>query len=199
MNSIKMLPINNKFPQNIFKKSLINILNHKPQETSSINTFLPSPVSDINIRKQDIIGTKHDSIDTKDIIVTKNDSIDLILEPVFIELDGTITCVGSITLDIGVWIIVYGINFTTGSGDTNGANIYRKQYGISDNLENIPLTNKNDISQLCVVTYQKPYFENGSVLIVTNTESKTYYLLGSILATGESLVFGGNISATKIA
>jgi hypothetical protein len=188
-----MLPINNKFPQNIFKKSLSNIL-----DTSSIKTALPniSP-NTLNINTNTNTNTEKQTNITKENSIGYN--INYIFEPVCITLDGAITCAGSITLDIGVWIINYGINFTTGSGDTNGANIYRIQYGISDNQENIPFTNKTDISKLCVVTFQKPYFENGSVFIATNTESKTYYLLSSILATGETLVFGGNISATRIA
>ena len=160
MNSIQMLPINNKFPQNIFKKSLSNIL-----DTSSIKTTLP-------IISPNTLNTNTYANADKQKTIPKENSIgyniNSIFEPVCITLDGTITCTGSITLDIGVWIINYGINFTTGSGDTNGANIYRIQYGISDNQENIPLTNKTDISKLCVVTFQKPYFENGSVFIATN-------------------------------
>jgi hypothetical protein len=58
----------------------------------------------------------------------------------------------------------------------------------------------NDSSELTVVNYNKPFYNNGLVKVVTNTEpNKIYYLLGSILATGEGLVFGGNISATRIA
>lgn len=123
----------------------------------------------------------------------------VIFEPVLIQLNGIIHSSGSITLDAGVWIITYGVNFTTGSGDINGANIYRIRYGLSENTDTIELTNINDISQLKVVTFTKPFYMNGLVQMVTITEPKTYYLLGSILATGESLVFGGNISAMKIA
>ena len=122
------------------------------------------------------------------------------LEPVLITLDGTIHTVGSITIDVGVWIIAYGVNFTNGSGDINGANISRIEYGLSENTESIALDSLNDVSELTVVTYNKPYYNNGLVKIVTNVETnKTYYLLGGILATGEGLVFGGNISATRIA
>jgi hypothetical protein len=122
------------------------------------------------------------------------------LEPVSITLDGTIHTVGSITIDIGVWIITYGVNFSNGSGDVNGANISRMEYGLSENTENIALDSLNDISELTVVNYNKPFYNNGLVKIVTNTETnKKYYLLGGILATGEGLVFGGNISATRIA
>ena len=122
------------------------------------------------------------------------------LEPVLITLDGKIHTVGSISIDVGVWIITYGVNFTNGSGDINGANISRIQYGLSENTETISLTTMNDCSELTVVNYNKPFYNNGLVKIVTNMEkNKTYYLLGSILATGEGLVFGGNISATRIA
>ena len=123
------------------------------------------------------------------------------LEPVLITLDGKIHTVGSISINVGVWIITYGVNFTNGSGDINGANISRIQYGLSENTETISLTSSmNDSSELTVVNYNKPFYNNGLVKVVTNTDStKTYYLLGSILATGEGLVFGGNISATRIA
>ena len=122
------------------------------------------------------------------------------LEPVLITLDGKIHTVGSITIDIGVWIVTYGVNFTNGSGDINGANISRIQYGLSENTETIELGSMNDTSELTVVNYNKPFYNNGLVKIVTNMETtKQFYLLGSILATGEGLVFGGNISATRIA
>lgn len=122
------------------------------------------------------------------------------LEPISITLDGNIHTVGSITIDVGVWIITYGVNFTNGSGDINGANISRIKYGLSENTESIALDSLNDISELTVVNYNKPFYNNGLVKVVTNTETKkTYYLLGGILATGEGLVFGGNISATRIA
>jgi hypothetical protein len=43
-------------------------------------------------------------------------------------------------------------------------------------------------------------FGDAKQKFMNNTETKkTYYLLGSILASGEGLVFGGNISATRIA
>jgi hypothetical protein len=87
-----------------------------------------------------------------------------------------------------------------GSGDINGANISRIKYGLSENTESIALDSLNDISELTVVNYNKPFYNNGLVKVVTNTETKkTYYLLGGILATGEGLIFGGNISATRIA
>jgi len=123
------------------------------------------------------------------------------LEPVSISLDGTIHTVGSITIDVGVWLITYGVNFNNGSGMIDGANISRIQYGLSENTNAITLTTSlNDISELTVVNYNKPFYANGLVQVVTNTETnKIYYLLGSILAVGEGLVFGGNISATRIA
>ena len=123
------------------------------------------------------------------------------LEPVLITLDGTIHTVGSITIDVGVWLITYGVNFNNGSGYIDGANISRIQYGLSENTNTISLTTSlNDISELTVVNYTKPFYANGLVQVVTNTEpNKIYYLLGSILAVGEGLVFGGNISATRIA
>ena len=121
-------------------------------------------------------------------------------EPVSITLDGNIHTVGNITIDVGVWIITYGVNFTNGSGDVTGANISRIQYGLSENTETISLSSMNDMSELTVVNYNKPFYNTGLVQVVTNTETKkTYYLLGSILASGEGLVFGGNISATRIA
>ena len=125
----------------------------------------------------------------------------VILEPMLISLDGNMYTLGSINIDVGVWIITYGINFTNGSGDVNGANISRIQYGLSENMNTISLTTSlNDISELTVVNYNKPFYANGLVQVVTNTETnKIYYLLGSILAIGEGLVFGGNISATRIA
>jgi hypothetical protein len=122
------------------------------------------------------------------------------LEPVLISLDGVIHTVGSITLDVGVWIITYGVNFTNGSGMIDGANISRIQYGLSENTDTISLSSLNDTSELTVVNYNKPFYANGLVHVITNTEpNKIYYLLGSILAVGEGLVFGGNISATRIA
>lgn len=121
------------------------------------------------------------------------------LEPVLISLDGAIHTVGSINLDVGVWIITYGVNFTNGSGHIDGANISRIQYGLSENTDTISLS-LNDISELTVVNYNKPFYTNGLVHVVTNTETnKIYYLLGGILAVGEGLVFGGNLSATRIA
>ena len=121
-------------------------------------------------------------------------------EPVSITLDGNIHMVGNITIDVGVWIITYGVNFTNGSGDVTGANISRIQYGLSENTETISLSSMNDMSELTVVNYNKPFYNTGLVQVVTNTETnKIYYLLGSILASGEGLVFGGNISATRIA
>jgi hypothetical protein len=126
---------------------------------------------------------------------TKN----ITLEPVLISLDGAIHTVGSINLDVGVWIITYGVNFTNGSGHIDGANISRIQYGLSENTDTISLS-LNDISELTVVNYNKPFYANGLVQVVTNTETnKIYYLLGGILAVGEGLVFGGNLSATRIA
>ena len=121
-------------------------------------------------------------------------------EPVLISLDGVIHTVGSISLDIGVWMLTYGVNFTNGSGHIDGANISRIQYGLSENANTISLNSLNDMSELTVVNYNKPFYANGLVQVVTNIESnKQYYLLGSILAVGEGLVFGGNISATRIA
>ena len=207
MNLIKILPINNKFSKNKLNNtfnSLLNILNKPkqdrtntpPPEISSTKTIFENENESIN-------NTETQNIDSLKIIPSIEErigySINPIFESVLIPLDGILTCNGSITLDVGVWIITYGINFTTGSGDINGANIYRIQYGISDNIENIPITNINDFSQLCVVTFVKPFYVNGCVSVVRNTEPKTYYLLGSVLAKGESLVFGSNITATRIA
>jgi hypothetical protein len=56
------------------------------------------------------------------------------LEPILISLDGTIHMVGSISLNVGVWMITYGVNFTNGSGHIDGANISRIQYGLSENI-----------------------------------------------------------------
>ena len=128
-------------------------------------------------------------------------TVNVDLEPILITLDGNVHSVGSIRLDVGVWIITYGVNFTNGSGDITGANISRIQYGLSENIDTISLVNSmNDISELTVVNYNKPYYANGLVQVITNTEvNKTYYLSGSILAIGEGLIFGGNISATRIA
>lgn len=207
MNLNKILPINNKFSKNKLNNtfnSLLNILNKPKQDRT--NTPPPEIYSTKTIfenENESINNTETQNIDFPKIIPTSEErigySINPIFESVLIPLDGILTCNGSITLDVGVWIITYGINFTTGSGDINGANIYRIQYGISDNIESIPITNINDFSQLCVVTFVKPFYVNGCVSVVRNTEPKTYYLLGSVLAKGESLVFGSNITATKIA
>jgi hypothetical protein len=167
----------------------------KNSETNEI--ILDSETQSISIPRQFILETPF----IQNLTNKSNTTIisNVIFEPVLIQLNGDMHSAGSITLDAGVWIITYGINFTTGSGDINGANIYRIRYGLSENTDTIELTNINDISQLKVVTFTKPFYMNGLVQMVTITEPKTYYLLGSILATGESLVFGGNISAMKIA
>jgi hypothetical protein len=149
-------------------------------------------------------GTSSSSSSSEFVVPTEDKigyTINADLEPVLITLDGKIHTVGSISINVGVWIITYGVNFTNGSGDINGANISRIQYGLSENTETISLTSSmNDSSELTVVNYNKPFYNNGLVKVVTNTEpNKIYYLLGSILATGEGLVFGGNISATRIA
>lgn len=208
MNLIKMLPINNKFSKNKLNttfSSILNVLNKPKQyqinvpDVSFTRSILENEKEKENESNNNI---EIQNIDTIEIIPIEKKigyNINPIFESVLIPLDGILTSNGSITLDVGVWIITYGINFTTGSGDINGANIYRIQYGISDNIENIPITNINDFSQLCVVTFVKPFYVNGCVSVVRNTEPKTYYLLGSVLAKGESLVFGSNISATRIA
>jgi hypothetical protein len=203
-----MLPIHNKFSKNKLNttfNSLLNILNKpKQDQTNTSPPEISSTKTIIENKNENESNNKEtQNIDSPKIIPSIEErigySINPIFESVLIPLDGILTCNGSITLDIGVWIITYGINFTTGSGDMNGANIYRIQYGISDNIENIPITNINDFSQLSVVTFIKPFYINGCVFVATNTETKTYYLLGSVLAKGESLVFGSNITATRIA
>lgn len=132
MNLIKILPINNKFSKNKLNKtfsSLLSPISNKTQpdhiiitDTSSTKTILENENENKNeSEKNDLLSfntnTETQYIDTNKIIPIEERigyNINLIFESVSISLDGSLTCNGYITLDVGVWIITYGINFTTG-------------------------------------------------------------------------------------
>lgn len=179
-------------PGQIYLEKPIIYLNDSSSSSSpSSSTSEPTPTPNPNPTTAEPIETNASFVVPSEGKVGYTVNVDL--EPILITLDGNVHSVGSIRLDVGVWIITYGVNFTNGSGDITGANISRIQYGLSENIDTISLVNSmNDISELTVVNYNKPYYANGLVQVITNTEvNKTYYLSGSILAIGEGLIFGG--------
>ena len=125
-------------------------------------------------------------------------TINATLESVYISLDGSLVSAGYIALDVGVWMITYGVSFTAGSGSESGAQISRMIFGLSENVAQIT-SNIHDSTQQTTVSTVAPYSVSGMAQIVTNTSAKNIYLLGAVNAVGEPIVFGGQLSATRIA